>query len=397
MPVDLPPGVEIFVQNKIGGVQSFFESLSRVGCFAPYAARYVALDCVEDPDTRLRRRLDGAPMEVFSYSRDEYVYDTLARLSHRITPGPGIALTNFGLELACLDVHRRPDVTIFHFTHDEAYVPIALRFAHIVDVFVAHNPYFAQVLRDALPKHRASDVAFLPFGIDQSLDLRRTPRTAGALRIVFVGRLHSSKGVLLLPTLDDHLRQAGVEADWIVLGSGPDRERLQGALGGRRNFAVESPPGRRELLQRAAEGDVLVLPSLLDGTPVALMEGMSVGLVPVVTEFNPGVRWLVPDDAGLVCARNDAACLSAHLVRLARDRPELERRSHAALRHARQQFDMERHGRGYGEALSQWRELKRPYSGPPHRYSGRLDHPLIPRAFATLIRSLKRRRRQQRD
>ena len=72
--------------------------------------------------------------------------------------------------------------------------------------------------------------------------------------------------------------------------------------------------------------DVLVLPSLHEGSPNALMEAMSCGLPCIVTEGSPGPLELVEDGkSGVVVLVGDAGALADAIERLARS-PELRAR-----------------------------------------------------------------------
>ena len=384
------PSLTIFVQNKLGGLPFYYVNLLRTGLFSGFDARYVVLDPVENRDAKLTAPLDGAPTEVFGYSELENRYHLFQRLAGCIPRTPGLVLTHFPLELGCLDVHRRPELTVLHVCHDEVYLDVARDFAHVIDGFVAHNPHFADRLKAQLPGARSEDVLFLPFGIPQEPEIRRAPNPDRPLRVVFIGRLHEQKGVLDLPRIDDLLRVSGVKVEWAILGRGPERERLERAVAGRGNFVIESPVDGHEMLHKAAAGDVFVLPTRLDGTPLAVMEAMSVGLVPVVTEFNPGAHWMVSADSGFVCSVPEPESFAVHLIRLANDRTELEKRSEAALRHAREHFDGVRQAGRYAEVFGRWRELKRTPAEPPRRYGGRFDRPWIPSSVTKGVRRLFR-------
>lgn len=392
------PSLTIFAQNKIGGVQFYYSSLLRAGAFNEFDARYILTDgsMDRDPDTKLPQSLEGAPSKLFPLGAPGNCYHAFRNLARELPAQPGVVLANLELELCCLDVHRRPDLTVAHVCHDEYYAGIALEHAHIIDLFIAHNPWFAKRLKAELPADRAQDVYFLPFGIRQSR-LRRAQNLDRPLRIVYIGRLHRFKGILDLPTIDECARKLGVKVEWSILGTGPEQGNLERAIAGRGNFTITSPPDEAAMAGLAAKGDVFLLPSRLDGTPLALMEAMSVGLVPVISEFNPGAHWMAPPDTGFVCPLEPAAFASV-LARLDANRSELETRSESALAHARRELDIEKRVRPYAELFARWRELKRSPSAPPKHYGTRfLDQPWMPNQLATAVRRVQSWARARRD
>jgi glycosyltransferase involved in cell wall biosynthesis len=387
--MSLKPSLTICVQNKIGGVQFYYTNLVRTGVFKEFDIHYLVIDECEDLDTKLLASLEGANSKFFYYGDSENIYHSCRRFARNFPKQPGLILTNWDFELRCLDVRRSSGLTVVHTCHDEIYVPTALRYSHIIDVFVAHNPYFAERLRNQLPTTRQKDVYFLPFGIYQDPKVQRIPNPNRSLRIVFIGRFHRTKGVLELPLVDDQLSEMGVEVEWIILGNGPERDNLKSAVANRTNFKILSPPDNASMLREAAKGDIFVLPSRLDGTPLAVMEAMSVGLVPIVAEFNPGVHWMVPPHTGFICPIEPMQ-IAKVIARLHAERAELEIRSQAAIRHARDEFAAGKRASAYAELFSNWKTLKRPVNGSAKHYGSRLDQPWLPNSFVVGVRRLLR-------
>src|SRR5207302_1632680 len=82
---------------------------------------------------------------------------------------------------------------------------------------------------------------------------------------------------------------------------------------------------RAEMSSLYAEHEIFVLPSLMEGMPLVLLEAMASGM-PVVTTESSGMTDLVEDSHdGIFVIPGDAESLSAAIVRLCRD-PELRLR-----------------------------------------------------------------------
>jgi glycosyltransferase involved in cell wall biosynthesis len=383
------PSLTICVQNKIGGVQFYYSNLVRTGAFSQFDIRYIVIEHCEDKDAKLTTPLEDAPSKYFFYGAIENVYHCFRRFRRELPKQPGLVLTNWNFELSCLDVQRRQDLTIVHICHDEGYVSAALQYAHVIDVFIAHNPYFADLLRAQLPTGREKDVYFLPFGIYQDSTNRRCPNMNRPLRIVFIGRLHQAKGIMELPLVDNCLRKNGIDVEWLILGKGPEQTNLENAIGDRGNFKIESPVDNKAMLQKASEGDIFVLPSRLDGTPLAVMEAMSVGLVPIVSEFNSGVHWMVPPHIGFVCPIEPMQ-IAALIARLHANRAELEARSHAALDHAKKEFDVRIKVLAYANLFSNWKLQKKPFVKFARHYGSKLDQPWLPNPVVVGLRRIRK-------
>jgi glycosyltransferase involved in cell wall biosynthesis len=113
-------------------------------------------------------------------------------------------------------------------------------------------------------------------------------------RVIFTGRLHPQKNLDLL--LDAWPAVAGgAGAHLLLVGEGPDRDRLEArararGLVGSVHFlgAVEDPAG---LLR---EADAFVLPSVAEGMSNSLLEAMASGLASIVSDIG-GNRDLIVD------------------------------------------------------------------------------------------------------
>jgi len=137
---------------------------------------------------------------------------------------------------------------------------------------------------------------------------KRLSISNGAVVGVFVGALDDVKQPLVATQA---AQRAGVTL--LLVGAGPLRQELQGAGGDIRML------GRLDDVRPAlAAADLFVLPSKREGLSFALLEAMSAGLVPVVSD-GPGNPEAV-GDAGVVVAAGDVAGFTQAFMRL-RDEP----------------------------------------------------------------------------
>jgi glycosyltransferase involved in cell wall biosynthesis len=97
--------------------------------------------------------------------------------------------------------------------------------------------------------------------------------------------------------------------------------------------------------------DVLVLPSILDGRPVVVLEALALG-VPVIASRVGGLPALVRDgETGFLVEPGDNHEIARHLQRLASDPEELERLQRSARAFAESDLDAEVMNAGYEHAL----------------------------------------------
>jgi glycosyltransferase involved in cell wall biosynthesis len=340
----------------------------------------------EDPDSRINETLPAAEQIVFTHSVLENTHAVLKRFHRNMPPGPGALVSNSNIELACYS-RFRPDRTLFQIVHDQYNLELSLKYEPIIDVMIAHSQFFYQELIKAFP-WRADSIFYRPYGICLAPQVR-TPQP-GPLRLVFLGRLHQMKGVHDLPEIDRLITEAGVEANWTIIGNGPEREPLHKAWPPSDRIRYASPTSNADVLELCQNGDLFVFPTRFEGFPVALLEAMSAGLVPVVTDLPSGIPEVVTPDSGVRVPVGDCRAFSAAITALAHDSARLEAMSVQARKQA-ERFRIEDRIKGYTGLFCEWEKRKRPWPGPlPLKHGSRLDKPWMPNRMTTTVRKLRR-------
>ncbi len=149
--------------------------------------------------------------------------------------------------------------------------------------------------------------------------------------ILAVSRLIRSKGY---PELAAALRAITGAELWVVgerLASdhGPDMGRLLAGAG--LGARLRMLGYRTDVPALMAAADIFVLPSHLEGLPMAVIEAMLTGLPVVATDIRGPREQVVPGVTGLLVPRGEVAPLAAALARLAAD-PALRQAMGAAGR-----------------------------------------------------------------
>lgn len=172
----------------------------------------------------------------------------------------------------------------------------------------------------------------------------------GRPRILTVASLKRIKGIDLALEAAASLHDLDVE--WTIVGDGPERETLRArakelGLGDR----VEFVGFRRDPTPFYAAADVYVLPSRMEGAPLALVEAMSAGLPIVATRCGSGVEGLVDSTVGELVPSEDTAAIAAAIRGLLGDsgrRAQLGQRA----RQRAQRFDPSIVAQRYEELLA---------------------------------------------
>lgn len=221
-----------------------------------------------------------------------------------------------------------------------------------VDRFIAVSSAVADALREnGVDPERVVTIAN---GIDiaQVRADAQLPEPEGLLAagplVGFVGRLAPVKGaeyfVRMAALLD--FRMPG--ARFVVAGSGPEEGRLRASADafklGERILFLGRVPSAASVLNAC---DVIVLPSLSEGSPLVAAEAMALGK-PVVATRVGGLPDVVLDgETGLLVPPADPEALAAAVSRLLRDPALASQLGEAGARRADEHFTVERMVREY--------------------------------------------------
>ena len=190
--------------------------------------------------------------------------------------------------------------------------------------FVACASWFmrAQAMRIVEPVHWdklrivrcAIDPTALPAPSQASAD--------GSVSLICVGRLSSEKGHAGLLSSLKTVTDNGHGARLCIVGDGPLMASLRAQtalLGLDRLVTFAGRLDEQATLKAIADSECLVLPSLMEGLPVVLMEAMALGR-PVLTSWVAGIPELVdPGRNGLLFAPGDWDSLTEQLTLLVAD------------------------------------------------------------------------------
>jgi glycosyltransferase involved in cell wall biosynthesis len=200
------------------------------------------------------------------------------------------------------------------------------------------------------------------FTIPNGVDLERFGGEGGRARgrddlalppharvIIVVAKLFAQKGHAVLL---DALASTNLQPDDAVLfvGDGPEREPLQRLAHERGLTTVRFLGNRTDIPLLLAASDIFVLPSLWEGLPMALLEGMASGLPVIATEVAGSRQVVTSGQSGILVPPGDPASLAAAITRLLASDEERARLGRAARERVEAEFSAGRQAVRHAEA-----------------------------------------------
>jgi len=156
-----------------------------------------------------------------------------------------------------------------------------------------------------------------------------------------------------------------------------------------RNVKFLTPATNEEVRALAADCDVFVFPTRFEGFPVALVETMSAGCVPVASDLPGGIRELIePDVTGFRTPLQDIGAMTQAIEKLHNHRQLLEDMSKKCYDKIYAGYNAQYQSPKYQELFL---EVAERTTAPRHhevkkKLGSRLDHPLLPNFIVRILR-----------
>jgi glycosyltransferase involved in cell wall biosynthesis len=209
------------------------------------------------------------------------------------------------------------------------FTPFVFRHA---DRITVQSRLMEEALLRAFESRRASPtttelrrkICVVPNGVADTDSLPAVPREA----VVFVGRLEAVKGARYAI---DAMRECPNQR-LVVVGDGPERASLETMARDLPNVSFVGMVPPAQVADYLARATMLVVPSLQEGQPNAMLEAMARG-VPVIASRVGSVPEVVKDgETGFLVAPRDSAAIARHVRHLSADEELRGRMSVQCLR-----------------------------------------------------------------
>jgi len=159
--------------------------------------------------------------------------------------------------------------------------------------------------------------------------------------IAMVSRLSPEKGLDTMLAALAQLREAGADYALVIVGEGPERERIE------RQIAEQGLEGQvlltgyvEEAFRLMPRFDVLAIPSRTEGLPITLLEAMAGHVAVIATRVGQIPAVLDQGNCGHLLEPGDAGGLADGIRRLVEDRSYRETRVSNAARRVREYYSI---------------------------------------------------------
>jgi glycosyltransferase involved in cell wall biosynthesis len=173
--------------------------------------------------------------------------------------------------------------------------------------------------------------------------LRRDFALDDTLIVGLIGRLSWEKGVDIFLRAVARVLVEFPRARFVVVGEGPDKDKLEQLVDELKIRESVSMLGRRDDMPSVyASLDVMVSASRQEGLPMAILEGMASSLPLVATGVGEVPTVILDGRTGVLVRAEDPDSLATKIVDLLRDRAMRERLGAAARRRVEEEYSAAR-------------------------------------------------------
>jgi glycosyltransferase involved in cell wall biosynthesis len=200
----------------------------------------------------------------------------------------------------------------------------------LADQVIVPSGFVRLTLPAGIPGER---VQVIPYGAPAVASGRPSRRSEGnrKLRVLYVGALTQGKG---LSYLLEAIHKVEPTVEFTIIGSRLGTCRPLDAALQRYQWTPNVPHG--DVLDAMESNDVLVLPTLLEGFALVVLEAMSRGMAVITTPNSGALDVITNGQDGFIVPIRSSDALAEKLSLLANDRELLKSVSESALRRAQE-------------------------------------------------------------
>ena len=320
------------------------------------------------------------------YPKDNW-YHVYKSLSNNLNKSNGVLISNDQYDLIMLRAFNI-DRKIIQIVHDEYNLNLSLQFDDCIDYFIAHSKYIYEQLSIKIP-HRLNDIQLIHYGIPIKENVSRNKNIDQNLKLLFLGRHVKDKGIFDIFEINKLLKKKNINVTWTILGKGPETVNVIKQWENESNVTFLTPDTQSEVLDIIEKNDILVFPTKFEGFPVAILESMSAGCIPIASDIVGGVQEVVIDNlTGFKCEMDNNLAFATKIEMLHLNRDILYSMQQNAIKLTLDHFDINNQCKLYQQFFRKISEnVKRPKHHAVNKKIGsRLDNKLLPNFITRYLR-----------
>lgn len=187
--------------------------------------------------------------------------------------------------------------------------------------------------------------------IPNAIDLNSLPQDKKRLydkQLIFAGRISKEKGILNLLDVAEKLPS---DIHLVIVGSGKEEKKVKDVARKLSNLHFLGYQSREETIKLIRGSDILIQPSLVEGTSTALLEAMACETVIIATEIGGNKEIIENDNTGILVPPDSHEMILEKIFKYYSDRNKFDNLAKNALEKVKE-FDWSKIGNQYAQIYS---------------------------------------------
>lgn len=339
------------------------------------------------------KQLEGAVSEtVFYYSPKWNFYHTCRQLAKLLPDDKALLITHDWLELGMASQLglQNPVINFLHGDFDY-YYDLAKIHNKAINKFICISPVIFDKLLKSLV-NRMDDILYRKFPIP-SIEI--TEKSNHLLNCIYFVRdlTDTRKQFWMIPEINKQLIKKDISVNWIIAGGGVSKSEFKKLWNGNgiHNVEFKEAVSNESIIEELKRSDIFLLPSTAEGFPVAVVEAMKAGVVPLITNWNGATDELVIENkTGFYFNVNDVESYVDKISQLNSDRKLLQSIALTAATVANKLFNPNQNTTDIESIYFTAIESNTVIKKAKRVYGSKLDQKWIPNSITNFIRSFKK-------
>lgn len=358
---DAPPGFLLALPYiTIGGAEKLFRTLAKGMVARGWRVVVVTTIALDDsmPDdsdsfAKITPHLYRLPR---LFAKDIHRFALVRYLIHRYSIRTMmLAGSEFVYHLLPELKREFPDLSVVdQLFNDTVHVPNNRRYAASIDATVVPSRQLVETFIERGDDTSATYV--IPHGVELPEESGETARdlpeaARGKIIVGFFGRLSEEKGPDLFVEIARALSHHA-NLFFVMTGVGPEREKVLEQI--RKNDLedrIHAPGFVENVIPLMRAADIVVLPSRLDGMPLAVLEAQALGKPVVASRVGSLPSMIEEGETGFLCKIGDVASFAQRILELAGDAKLRDGMKSAARELVRRKYSAERMVESYEDVF----------------------------------------------
>jgi glycosyltransferase involved in cell wall biosynthesis len=379
--------IAIVISNKIGGISQWNLSYT-FNSNHPLSeeANIILISCIEEQSNWIDTSEYIIKRVIkFEYSKFENQYFVKKRLI-KIFNNYKLIVCNDQFELSAISLIKKRPHIIANIAdwYNLSYVN---EYYNLIDGYITLSLQMQDVINSASSKKKAS---YVPHGVTISDLTAKNSSKKQKRTLVFLGRLVESKGCLDLINIENELTKNNIEVFWKIIGSGPLEMQIKDIWKSKGNIEFLKPQNNKEVYECLSGCDILVLPSVFEGYGIAILEAMSLGVIPAVYKLPLGITNEINDSNSIISNSFNINDLTQIIIQTLSNPDHLLNLQTNAQKFVQSKFDIKITSNKYFEFFEMVYQLEKKQNHfKSYKKTSILDSKITPNFLTSLIRKLK--------